>query len=430
MDKSGTSGGTFNIGVESEIGNLQKVIIHSPGREIQDMTPKMAEELLYNDIIPLSVVSGEHGNFKKILQRVSQVYEYSDLLKDVLADEQLKSSFVDRIVGANAVEDRRDELLAMTPARLADSIITGLPQKKNSLEKYLSKKVYDINPLPNLYFTRDAGMVFGTEVISGCMANAVRQTEAEIAAAVFRSHPDLRGSGFLLEGQNNTGIPGFSIEGGDFLVLSKNCLLIGCSERTSAAAIDAVSRKIASEQASGDRREQKVTVFAVILPHERATIHLDMILTQLSRNEMMVYEPYICGSRRLNFVRIEISAGREPEPTQVKDLLQALKLEGFDMKPVFCGNADPVQQQREQWLSGNNFFAIAPGKVIGYSCNNYTMEALHKAGYEIKTDTDFLSGGESIDRYQKLVIGISGVELARGGGGARCMTLPVKRMGL
>jgi arginine deiminase len=409
------------IEINSEIGRLQKVIVHSPGKEIQDMTPKMAEELLYNDIIPLSVVSEEHAKLKNILKRVAEVYEFTDLLTDVLAEDEVRTDFIDRLVDDAGIPDRRDELLSLDSTDLVDRLVTGLRQKDCCLEKYLSGRQYDINPLPNLYFTRDAAMVFGNRVITGAMANKVRQAESEAASAFFAHHPALENKGFILEGHSNENTS-VTIEGGDLLVLSDSTLLIGLSERTTPAAVDHLARVIS--------RDKKLSIFAVVLPKERATIHLDMILTQLSRDEIMIYEPYILGNRSLRFIRMDAEPDKEPVITEVPDLLKALKKEGFDMKPVLCGNGDPVQQQREQWLSGNNFFAIAPGKIIGYACNNFTMEALSRAGYEIKNDEDFLIGGDSIDRYDKLVIGINGVELARGGGGARCMTCPVRRQAL
>jgi arginine deiminase len=108
--------------------------------------------------------------------------------------------------------------------------------------------------------------------------------------------------------------------------------------------------------------------------------------------------------------------------------LVALKKVGIDLKPVFCGSkTDSWIQEREQWHSGANFFAFAPGKVIGYERNSHTIDELNNNGFEVLRADEVISGKISVDDYNKCVVLIAGSELARGGGGARCMTMPVRR---
>jgi arginine deiminase len=405
--------------INSEIEKLKRVVIHSPGREIESMSPDTARSVLYNDIIPLSIVAEEHAQLADFLALCCEVLQIGELFTEVLESGEVRKEFLD-LERRFPVGRRREELDALPPAELARASIWGLKKRSGDLDTYLCEREFDLFPLPNLYFTRDSGMVYREGLITGSMARGVRSTEALIMDLIFRHHPLFEGRPRLFDGahQSDTGA---YLEGGDFHVFAEGILLLGVSERTTPAGIDNLVRRIVEVY------PEKLTVFVVILPRKRATIHLDMICSQIDTGTFMVYEPYILGRNRLRVVRMDAAPGRDPRFTEEPGLLEGLERAGYPLKPVACGGDDPVVQQREQWMSAANLFAFAPGKVIGYSCNDKSFERLSAEGFTVKAASDFIGGGDRISDYDRLAVMIDAVELARGGGGIRCMTMPIER---
>ncbi len=157
-------------------------------------------------------------------------------------------------------------------------------------------------------------------------------------------------------------------------------------------------------------------------------IHLDMVFTFLNNDACMVYEPVIYKMNRLRTIHIKIENRKVTRIEEVPNIPAALKNLGMNLEPIKCGGDNDLWiQEREQWHSGANFFAFAPGKIIGYERNSHTIEALNNKGFEVIDAEDVIAGKVDMENVKKCVVQIAGSELARGGGGARCMTMPIRR---
>jgi len=410
----------LDVNVSSEVGELEGVIIHTPGPEVENMTPKNAERALYSDILNLSEASKEYAQFKTVLQKHSQVFEVRDLLRDILIDESIKDSLITKICTNEDDFNIKNDLTALDSDTLTQQLIEGVPLKRNNLTGYLSMERYSLRPLHNFFFTRDASISINNNVLIGRMANRVREREAIIMEAIFRYHPMLSVRTFnpINEINFNSQI---SIEGGDILVARQDVLIIGNSTRTTTQGIDYILEKIK------EQGEIKHLIIQELPEEPESFIHLDMTFTFLSESEVMIYEPVIQNPNRYKTVHIEINNSKV-KICEARDILEILNKLKFDVTPIACGGQkDPWTQEREQWHSGANFFAMAPGKLLSYGRNVYTLEELNKRGYEIIKARDLIKKKVNTDDYKKYVVTIDSSELSRGGGGCRCMTMPVKR---
>jgi arginine deiminase len=413
----------LKIDVCSEFGQLEGVIIHTPGLEVEEMTPENAERALYSDILNLSVAGEEYSIFKGVMNKITRTFEVRDLLSDILNDGQVKTTLLKDICSNEGAMEILPKLMEQNAAELARQMIQGVYLERNNLTRYLSLERFSLRPLHNFLFTRDASMSFGNEILIGKMASKVRDREAVIMDAIFNHHPMLETSTInpnIPEIIRN--YPGISIEGGDFQVGREDVLVIGTGIRTSTQGIDFILENIKAKK-DGLRH-----ILIQELPDTpESFIHLDMVFTFLDVDTCMVYEPLIMGANRLHTIHIQVENGEVISIAEEKNLPKALKKLGIDMKPLRCGGGiDSWTQEREQWHSGANFFAFAPGKVIGYERNVHTIEQLNQNGFQIIQAKDLLSGLCEIPEG-KCVVTVPGSELARGGGGARCMSMPIRR---
>lgn len=397
-------------GITSEVGTLQTVMLHRPGRELERLTPRNHDELLFDGVPWLSRAQEEHDAFADTLtSRGVEVLYVKELLVEALASadaraEAIESATTRPHLGAVLSSVLEKYLGSLTPQELASVWIEGI--RHDELRTNLGARVpgavaafadpsdFVMKPLPNLLFARDSSCWVGSRPVVTSLARPARLRETTLTSIIYRYHSRFEGIepfyGPELE----------NIEGGDMLIMGDGVVAVGAGERTSLAGVERFAQKAFEAGVAH-------TVLGVKLPESRAMMHLDTVCTMLDHETLVVY-PLVENSLMATTIT---PAGSEPGALAVSELrpfydaaADALKLD--KIKVVDLG-LDPVTAEREQWDDGNNTLALAPGSVFTYERNRHTNERLEQSGFE--------------------VIAIAGSELGSGRGGPRCMSCPISR---
>ena len=398
------------INVFSEIGKIKTVLLHEPGEEIHNLTPKHLDDLLFDDIPWLPLAKKEHQKFAQtfINAGVKVVYLVDLIVEALDSEEGLKDQFIKQFIkeaNINSVtlsevvyeylegfEDTRTMILKT----IAGIKKNELPDFKiRTLRDIIDEKQFATDPMPNLYFERDPFASIGNGVSLNSMFSVTRSRETIYGEYIFRYHPEYKNTKLYY---NRDLIK--SIEGGDIMVLNKKTLIIGSSQRTTPIAIETLAKNLFYKEETSFEN-----IIVLSIPKARTFMHLDTIFTQVDVNKFTIHQE--CYSS-LKIVEIHKGENKLKVNETKEELKEALeRYLGKEVILIPCGGEDTVSADREQWSDGSNTIAIAPGKVIAYERNDITNNILRSYGIE--------------------VFEIPSSELSRGRGGPRCMCMPLER---
>jgi len=471
----------MKINVSSETGTLRSLIIHSPDSGIGRVAPSKAQDWLFEDILHLETVrKKEYDYYVKLLMyfldpgkikgRISdidspandreffkpskpgfhssdKVIEMERLLSEILEDEMICLKLTSAVCAIEGCSYALQTQLSKTPAsELARVFISGT----------LNSEEMIFPPIPNLIFTRDIGIVINDHILLNKPAKKARARETLLARYIFFNHPifsEYRNKileipdtvkYFLRPGDD----PGerTTIEGGDVMVVSKDHILIGCSERTSSSGANEAIKLLFERGIA-----EKVTVIKI--PPKRDYMHIDTLFTQVSRNTWVVFAPVATlqpykGKEAIDYLS-EKRNKEKPEILQfrkdrldkpetfpclealLKDISENDLNSGEETRFIYSGNNEFPFDAREQWTDSCNVLALKEGVVLGYDRNDKTIEAFRLNGFSIIHAGELLNGLEegkiNIQTINKTLILMPSAELSRARGGFHCMSMPLHR---
>ena len=387
-------------------------MLHRPGKELENLMPEYLERLLFDDIPYLKVAQAEHDAFAQCLRdNGAEVVYLRDLVEETLAEPDVRRELTEQFLDEAGLENHRireilqDYFAEMDNGALVDTMMAGV--RKSDIRGFETGKLADylsfrsdeypflIDPMPNLYFTRDPFATIGTGVSLHRMHTVTRNRETLFGKFIFQYHPVYKDAPKWYDRGETS-----SLEGGDILILSPEVLAVGISQRTEEDSID----KFAHTVLSISKTFKKILAFNI--PKSRSFMHLDTVFTMVDRDKFTVH-PNILSE--ITVYVMELVDGKvhiREEQGRLEDILRKhLDLEQVTL--IKCGSDSPIDAAREQWSDGSNTLAIAPGEVVVYERNYVTNRILEDNGITVHT--------------------IPCSELSRGRGGPRCMSMPFVR---
>lgn len=494
--------------VASEIGTIRKILIHSPDGGIGKIIPSKFKDWLYDDTVHLHTMQEEYDEYitlllyfmdKKKAKQVNRhlskhkgsskrdvykpgktdyfnsdkVIDVQKALSDVLENEIVKIRLVSAVCAVEGcTRIIQEELEALHPLELSKTLITGiLGQGK--------QESFIFPPIPNLVFTRDIGIMIKNYILLSKSATQARKRESLIVKYISLFHKNLfakspekiieisEDSDFFLEDIDSQQDKVISIEGGDIMMTAENHLIVGCSERTSPSAADAIIHRIFSIESL---EIEKISV--VKIPAVRAQMHIDTIFTQIKDRAWVLNGGH---SERIDQEKLSqkydytsILKDKKSQLTDEKvrvvqfykqkhqtyeqnkdyfhrelagleELLTNISIEDFgvpkeEVKIIYSGNKEFPYNEREQWTDSCNLLALKNGLVIGYDRNDKTIEAfkdpVNGLGFQVihaKELIKQLRKGKDLHKMKDTLILLSSSELSRARGGSHCMSMPLNR---
>lgn len=471
----------FNVSVNTEIGRLRKLLIHSPDSGLGKVVPSKAQDWLFEDIVHLDTIrKGEYDYYLKLLMyfldpdkikgklaeidseeadrnffkpnhpdfhNSKAVIEIQNLLSEILENESIRKKLVAAVAAIEGCTYKVQMQLAATdPKELAEIFISGT----------LANDTMIFAPIPNLIFTRDVGTTINNHILLNKPAKKARVRETLLMRYIFFNHPIFAGykknileipdvtMHFLRPGDE----PAFSttLEGGDVMMVSPNHVLIGCSERTSEHGANEAIKLLFENNVV-----EKVTV--VKIPAKRDYMHLDTVFTQVKRNTWVIlnsiaHSPKFNPNEPINFLKepeqleattaIQFHKDKPGEPKyfeHVEALLNDISKNDLKSteptKIIYSGNNTFPYDSREQWTDSCNLLALKEGVVLGYDRNDKTVEAFKDAGFKIIDVKDLIkdleTGKADVETITDTLVLMPSAELSRARGGFHCMSLPILR---